>query len=86
MEVELTRPDLALVFDEVGCNTSQECDNSVGGELFLTGKYDQPYRSVSTRHSHFTVLGVTALSGEPVLCVVIITGKKTKLSVASRID
>lgn len=86
VQVELTHPDMALVLDEVGCNTSQECDNAIGGKLFLTGKNDQPYRSVSSRHSHFTVLGVTALSGEPVLCVVIISGKKADIPVATGVD
>ena len=76
VEVDLFRPEMALVLDKVGCNTSQECNNAVGGELFLSGKNLHPYRTVSTRHNHFTVLGVTALSGEPVLCVVIISEKK----------
>lgn len=86
VEVELQRPDLALVLDEVGCNLSQELDNAIGGELYLTGRDDEAYRSVSTRYNHFTVLGVTSLSGEPVLCVVIIAGKKGELPIATGLD
>ena len=77
---------MALVLDEVGCNTSQETDNAVGGELLLTGRDDQAYCSVATRTNHFTVLGVTALSGDPVLCVVIISGKKGDIPVSTGVD
>ena len=27
VEIVLERPDMGIVFDEVGCNLSQECDN-----------------------------------------------------------
>ena len=86
VEVQLDRPHMALVMDEVGCNTSQDTDKRVGRELFLTGKHDEAYKSVSTRSNHFTVLGVTALDGRPVLCVVIMTGKQFELPVATGID
>ena len=78
VQVSLDRPDCALVLDEVGCNLSQDCDNRIGGELYLTGAKDEAYRTISTHHQHFTVLGVTVLDGSPVLCVVIFAGKKWK--------
>ena len=34
VKVQLEHPDMAIVVDEVGCNTPQECDNAVGGEQF----------------------------------------------------
>ena len=86
VEVDLKRPDMALVLDEVGCNTSQETDNAIGGELLLTGRDEQAYWSVVTPTNHFTVLGVTALSGDPVLCVVIISGKKGDIPVSTGVD
>ena len=86
VEVTLNRPDLALVMDEVGCNLSQEADKRVAGERFLTGRDDEAYKSISTKNKHFTVLGVTALNGHPVLCVVIIAGKKGEIPSASGID
>ena len=86
VEVDFIKPGLVLVLDEVGCNTSQECDNNVGGKLLLTGRNNQVYRSISTYHNHFTVIGVTALNGDPVLCVVIIAGKNGKIPVVSGID
>ena len=78
VKVQLEHPDMAIVVDEVGCNTPQECDNAVGGEQFWTGKVDHAYHSVVTHHNHFTVLGLTALDGSPVSCVVILSGKKAK--------
>ena len=86
VEVTLNRPDLALVMDEVGCNLSQDSDKRAGSELFLTGKDDEAYKSISTKHKHFTVMGVTALNGYPVLCVVVISGKKGEIPAAAGID
>lgn len=83
VKVYLDPPNLALVLDEVGCNISQELDNPIGGELFLTGENNKVYRSVSTWHHHLPVIGVTALSGEPVLCVVIIVGKRSDILIAT---
>ena len=34
IEVELERPGMVLFLHKVGCNTSQECDNALGGKLF----------------------------------------------------
>ena len=35
-----------------------------------------PQQKVSLKDKHYTVLGPTALTGEPVMCVVIFSGKK----------
>ena len=86
VEIVMERPDLAIVFDEVGCNLSQECDNANGGELYLTGVHDQAYNSCATRHSHFTCIGVTTLEGKPLMCVIIMSGKKFDVGVAEGID
>ena len=86
VEVSIDHPDCAIVMDEVGCNLSQDCDNRVGGELYLTGRKDEAYKSISTRHQHFTVLGLTSLDGRPVLCVVILSGKKIDIPSMAGID
>ena len=77
IEVSLDMPHMASVMDTVWCNLSQETDKRVGGELFYLKK-DKAYKSISTHHSHFTVLGITTLDGNPVVCVVIMTGKNWK--------
>ena len=47
--IRMTRPDMALVLDECGCNLSQEGDKLCGGELFLTGKKEKAYSASSTK-------------------------------------
>ena len=75
VDIKIDRPDLGLMMDECGCNLSQEGDKNIGGELFLTGVNDKAYTSKSIKHSHFTIIGVTQLDGNPIMCVVIVTGK-----------
>jgi hypothetical protein len=67
-------------FDETGCNTNQKKDGNNGGEKFVCGRGTTPKQKVSTRDKHFTVLGVTAATGEPVLCVVIFASDKEGVS------
>ena len=71
---DITDPDMIIVMNEVGRNTSQKGDGHLGGELMLceTGKY--PQRKVSTKNKHYTVLGLTTLSGKPVMCCIIFAG------------
>ena len=39
-DIKIVRPDMAIMFDEVGCNLSQEGDNVNGGEKFMCGPDD----------------------------------------------
>ena len=75
-DIKIVRPDMAIMFDEVGCNLSQEGDNVNGGEKFICGPSDVPYQSSATKNTHFTTLAVTRFDGEPLMCVTIISGKK----------
>ena len=84
--IDIHRPDMGLMLDECGCNLSQEGDHCVGGELFLTGLHNKAYESRSTKHNHFTLIGVTLMSGEPLMCVIIITGKNHDVLVEMGLD
>ena len=86
VSIKIDRPDMMIMFDEVGCNLSQEGDNANGGESYLCGVNDQAYQSSATKHNHFTVLGVTSADGNPIMCVVIIKGKKRDVLVESGVD
>ena len=74
--IEIQRPDMCVVLDEVGCNLSQENDNAKGGELYVCSLDEEAYQSIATRNNHFTCWGLTRLDGEALMCVVIIQGKK----------
>ena len=73
----LTHPEkLLFVDEEVGSNTSTTKDGNVGGEKFLCGVMSRPQVKAATKDSHFTVLGFTAATGEPVMCAIIFTAKQ----------
>ena len=48
VEIVMERPAIGIVFDEVGCNISQEYNNAKGGERYLTGVDEQAYISCAT--------------------------------------
>ena len=74
-EYMMQRPDKLLFVDEVGSNTSTTKDGNVGGEKFLCGAAGRPQVKAGTKDSHFTVLGFTAATGEPVMCAIIFAAK-----------
>lgn len=59
----------------MGSNTSQVKDGNVGGEKYLCGKQSRPQQRAATKDTHFTVLGFTAATGEPVMCAIIFAAK-----------
>ena len=84
--IDLHRPDMCIVMDEVGCNLTQEKDGAKGGQRFLCGADQEAYQSSATKNCHFTVLGLTTLAGEGLMCVVIIQGKKRDIMCETGID
>jgi hypothetical protein len=59
-----------------GCNTNQKKDGYYGGQKFACGRGMTPKQFCSTSDRHFTMLGITASNGYPVLCVVIFASDK----------
>jgi len=75
---ELIHPNMLIFVDEVGNNTSQAKDGAVGGQTFLCSKDGRPQNRAATKDAHFTVLGFTAATGEPLMCAIIFSGKTMK--------
>ena len=42
VKMEINRPDMCVVMDEVGCNLSQTNDNAKGGQLYVCGPDNVP--------------------------------------------
>ena len=63
----ITRPDMILVMDEVGAGTSQKADGAVGGEKFVCAIGATPKEKCSTNSKHWTLIGLTALYGQPIM-------------------
>ena len=71
---DLIRPEMCIVMDEVGGNTSQKGDGNKGGEKFIVPKGMIPQLKANAQDKHFTLLGLTTLGGDPVMCVIILLG------------
>ena len=61
-------------------------DGHAGGSLLLTERSTVPYRKSSASDKRFTMIRLTALDVQPVLCVLVLQGKKPNLSVETGID
>ena len=83
---EIIRPDMCICGDEVGGNICMAGDGHVGGELFLTEKGTIPQNKTSKANKRITLIGLTAFTGEPVLCIIIIQGKIQKPDVETGVD
>ena len=76
---DIVRPECCFALDEVGGNTSQKGDGQVGGEKLVCGKNEAPQKSINVKSKHYTVMGITAFTGEVVMCVIIFAGLKPKV-------
>ncbi len=75
-----------FVGNDVGGNLSMKGDGHADGQKFLTGTGIVPYRKCSNSEKRFTVIGLIALDGQPVMCVFILKGNRRNLSVETGID
>ena len=82
----ITHPEMCLVVDEVRSNLSQKGDSHIGGQKYTCEAGTIPQIKVQYSGKHFTLLSFTALSGAPVLCVIIIAGKMEDVCVETGID
>ena len=86
VKYKLTHPDLCFVGDEVGGNISMKGDGHAAGRLLLGAPGSVAYDRVSVTEKRFTMIGLTALDGSPVMCILIIAAKTKDLSVETGID
>jgi hypothetical protein len=79
-------PKYIVFVDEVGCNTSQEGDGARGGEKKIVAGGTVAKEAATTNNNHFTILGFTAATGEPVMCAIVVSGKTMKPEVITGLD
>jgi len=73
------------VMDEVGGNTSQKGDGHIGGKLLVCAKGMIPQKK-KIKNKHWKLLGLTALNGYPVICVIVFAGIRSQAVVETGID
>ena len=70
-----TRPENVLVADETGSSTREMGDGQNGGQRCMAPIGETPRYEASGKHSHFTVVPFTRLSGDLVMVAVILFGR-----------
>ena len=75
-----------MVGDKVGGNNSMKGDGHAAGRLLLGAPKSVAYNRVSVTEKRFTMIGIAALDGSPVMCVLIISTTTRDLSIGTRID
>jgi hypothetical protein len=74
----LTHPEKLIFVDEVGYNISQANDGNKTGTKYVTGKGFRAQQQNSLTECHYTTLGFTAATGEPLMCAIIISADRLK--------
>ena len=72
VNLKLTRPDLIFVADECDTNTNMSKDKVSAGNKIIHQKGISVSMPGCTSDTHVTTMGITALTGDSVYCVVII--------------
>ena len=84
--MKLIRPDWLIFGDEVGTDTCQESDGHIGGQTYLQFAGQKISLTSSKASGRFTVIGLTAATGEPVMCVVVMASRELGIAEALGFD
>ena len=82
----MIHPEYLLFGDEVGTDTAQDKDGHIAGQTYLKVGDSEIKLESSKLTNRFTVIGLTAATGDPVMCIVIIAGKELTLQDALGYD
>ena len=86
VETRLDLPQCCVVMDEVGGDLNMLHDGHQGGTRFVCRRGETPKVNSTKKSKRFTVLGLTTLRGDPLMCVIILKGKERNVFVESRVD
>lgn len=67
---------MCVEVDEVGGNLIMGGDGNIIGELLLYKKNSVSHQKIFTKDKHFTLLQLTLLTRDPLMCILIILEKK----------
>ena len=82
----IKHPDMCIVGDEVGGNTSQKGDGYIGVTLHLCKRNLTPQSKTSNKDKNFVLMGLTTLTDKPLMCCVIFKGVKCCVDTETGID
>ncbi len=68
---KLLHPDQCFIGNKLGNNISMKGDGHVGGRPLLNAPRPIAYDQLSVSDKRFTLIGLMALDGSPVMCILI---------------
>jgi len=72
----IKHPDMYIIEDEVRGNTSQKDDGHIGGTSNLYERNHIVQSKMSNKDKRFTLMGLTTLTGKPLMCCAFFKGVK----------
>ena len=79
-------PDMCIVGDEIGGNSSQKCDGHISGTLHLCERNHILQSKASNKDKRFTLMRLTILTGKRLMCCVIFKCVKCSFQTENGID
>ena len=76
VKIEITHPEWIIFGDEVGTDLNMKDDGNVAGQKFVGNKNSRIKRTYSHKSGRFTVIGLTAATGTPVMCICIFAAEE----------
>jgi hypothetical protein len=76
IDIDVNYPQWIMFGDEVGTDICQKDDGQIGGTNYIVGKGTRANIKSNTNGGRFTVIGLTAGTGEPVMCIVIFAAEE----------
>jgi hypothetical protein len=74
--IDITHPEWILFGDEVGTDINQKGDGQITGTNYCVGTGTRANIKSNTNGRRFTVIGLTAASGDAVMCIIIFAGQE----------
>ena len=72
--------------DKVGTDTAQVENGHIGGQTYLSFKGRKIELEISKSSGRFTIIGLTAATGDPVMCIVIMAANELGVAEALGFD
>ena len=86
VDIDLIHPECVLVLDEAGADNSMVQDCSFTGRKFVGARNQEVRYNVTKKSKRYTVIPLLALTGEAVMCVIIIDGTDQNAFLEAGVD
>jgi hypothetical protein len=76
IDINNEHPEWILFEDEVGTDINQKDDGQIAGTMYCVSRGTKANIKSSTNSGRFTLIGLTAASGDAVMCIIIFAAEE----------